>query len=289
MGLAAEALRAPPPPTSDGLSDKDFRRLAELIHGYSGIKMPPGKRTMLEGRLRRRVRATGAAGLADYCRNLFEEDGLAAELVDLIDAVTTNKTEFFREPTHFDFLRDRGLAMLMTPERRPLKAWSAACSIGAEPYTLAMVIAEHLRETRARNDYSILCTDLCTEVLEEAVCGVYPAAMIEPVPMDLRRRYLMRARDPHRSVVRITPALRSRLLFSRLNLMDESYPVDDGMDMIFCRNILIYFDKPTQSNVLRRLCSHLRPGGMLFLGHSESVVGIDLPVKQIASTIFQRV
>jgi chemotaxis protein methyltransferase CheR len=290
MGLAAEALRVPPSSAAfDGLSDRDFRRLAQLIHSYSGIKMPPGKRTMLEGRLRRRVRATGAASLADYCRALFEEDGLAAELVDLIDAVTTNKTEFFREPTHFDFLRDRGLAMLMSPQRRTLKAWSAACSIGAEPYTLAMVIEEHLRESRGRGDYSILCTDLCTEVLEEAIAGVYAAAMIEPVPMDLRRRYLMRARDAQRSIVRITPALRSRLLFSRLNLMDDSYPVDDDMDMIFCRNILIYFDKPTQSKVLQRLCSHLRPGGMLFLGHSESVVGIDLPVKQVASTIFQRV
>jgi chemotaxis protein methyltransferase CheR len=126
-------------------------------------------------------------------------------------------------------------------------------------------------------------------VLEEAVAGIYPAAMIEPVPMELRRRYLMRARDAQRNVVRIAPALRSRLLFSRLNLMDEAYPVGDEMDMIFCRNILIYFDKPTQSKVLRRLCSHLRPGGMLFLGHSESVVGIDLPVRQVASTIFQRV
>ena len=288
MALAAEAPRAPPP-AFDGLSDRDFRRLAELIHSYSGIKMPPGKRTMLEGRLRRRVRATGSASLADYCRSLFEEDGLAQELVDLIDAVTTNKTEFFREPTHFDFLRDRGLSMLIRPERRALKAWSAACSIGAEPYTLAMVIEEHLRETRSRADYSILCTDLCTEVLEEAVAGIYQTAMIEPVPMELRRRYLMRARDQHRNIVRITPALRSRLLFSRLNLMDDAYPVDDDMDMIFCRNILIYFDKPTQSKVLSRLCSHLRPGGMLFLGHSESVVGIDLPVKQIASTIFQRV
>ena len=288
MGFAAEALRAPPM-LSDGLSDKDFRRLAELIHSYSGIKMPAGKRTMLEGRLRRRVRATGAASLADYCRSLFEEDGLAAELVDLIDAVTTNKTEFFREPTHFDFLRERGLAMLIRPERKTLKAWSAACSIGAEPYTLAMVIEEYLREARSRASYSVLCTDLCTEVLEEAVAGIYPTAMIEPVPMDLRKRYLMRARDQHRGVVRITPALRSRLMFSRLNLMDDAYPVDDDMDMIFCRNILIYFDKPTQSKVLSRLCSHLRPGGMLFLGHSESVVGIDLPVKQIASTIFQRV
>lgn len=284
--MAAAALREPPP--HDGLSDKNFRRLAELIHGYSGIKMPPGKRTMLEGRLRRRVRITGAASLDDYCRRLFEEDGLDAELVDLMDVVTTNKTEFFREPAHFDFLRDRGLAMLLAADRKTLKAWSAASSIGAEAYTLAMVIEEHLARDRRRGDYSILCTDLCTEVLEAAIAGVYPAAMIEPVPMELRRKYLMRARDRDRGVVRIAPELRSRLFFSRLNLMDDSYPVDDDMDMIFCRNILIYFDKPTQDRVLRKLCGHLRPGGMLFLGHSESVVGIDLPVKQIASTVFQR-
>jgi chemotaxis protein methyltransferase CheR len=284
--MAVEALRSSPP--NDGLSDKNFRRLAELIHGYSGIKMPDGKRTMLEGRLRRRVRITGAAGLDDYCRRLFDEDGLAAELVDLMDVVTTNKTEFFREPAHFDFLRERGLSMLMTPDRKKLKAWSAACSIGAEPYTLAMVVEEYLAQGRRRGDYSILCTDLCTEVLEEAITGIYPAAMIEPVPMELRRKYLMRARQRERSTVRITPALRSRLFFSRLNLMDETYPVDDDMDMIFCRNILIYFDKATQERVLRKLCSHLRPGGLLLLGHSESVVGIDLPVKQIASTVFQR-
>lgn len=283
--MAAQALRAPP--SSDGLSDKNFRRLSQLIHGYSGIKMPPAKRTMLEGRLRRRVRATGAGSLDNYCRRLFDEDGLDGELVELMDAVTTNKTDFFREPQHFDFLRDRGLAMLLSG-RKTLKAWSAACSTGAEPYTLAMVIEEHLRAHRSRTDYSILCTDLCTEVLADAIAGIYPEAMIEPVPMELRERYLMRARDAGRREVRISPKLRSRLFFSRLNLMDQSYPVDDDMDMIFCRNILIYFDKPTQDKVLRQLCGHLRPGGFLFLGHSESVVGIDLPVRQVASTVFQR-
>jgi chemotaxis protein methyltransferase CheR len=285
--VAAEALRVPSPAV-DGLTEKNFQRLAELIQGYSGIKMPATKRTMLEGRLRRRVRATRAASLDEYCRRLFDEDGLAAELVDLMDAVTTNKTEFFREPSHFDFLRDHGLATLLKAERPALKAWSAACSIGAEPYTLAMVIEDYLQQSRRRTDYSILCTDLCTEVLQEALAGIYSPAMIEPVPMDLRRRYLMRARERDRPAVRIVPRLRSRLLFARLNLMDETYPADDDMDMIFCRNILIYFDKPTQSKVLRRLCSHLRPGGLLFLGHSESVVGIELPVKQIASTVFQR-
>lgn len=275
------------PAGPDTLSARWFKQLADLVQGYSGIKMPSNKKTMLEGRLRRRMRDTGHRRLDDYCRFLFEEGGLDGELVLLIDAVTTNKTEFFREPAHFDFLREEGLPTIADARRRTLKAWSAACSTGAEPYTLAMVMQEYRRIARAP-DYSILCTDLCTEVLAQAAAGIYPEAMIEPVPAALRARYLMRSRDARRRQVRVTPELRSRLSFARLNLMDEAYPVDRDMDLIFCRNILIYFDKPTQALVLNRLCDHLRPGGYLFLGHSESVVGIDLPIAQVANTVFQR-
>jgi chemotaxis protein methyltransferase CheR len=280
----AEALEAG---AADQLSNKNFKRLAELIHGYSGIKMPMTKRTMLEGRLRRRMRATRIASLNAYCRYLFEEDGLDHEIIHLIDAVTTNKTEFFREPAHFQFLRDRALPLLAKSGQRTIKAWSAACSTGAEPYTLAMLLEEHRRANR-RQDYSILCTDLCTEVLAQAVSGVFTESMIEPVDMELRRRYVMRAKDSSRHQVRIVPELRAKLSFARLNLMDDAYPVPDDMDLVFCRNILIYFDRTTQAKVLRRLCEHLRPGGYLFVGHSESIVGFDLPVMQVANTVFQR-
>ena len=283
--MSVEAVQAPP--ISDQLSSKNFKRLAELIQNYSGIKMPVNKRTMLEGRLRRRMRATHIPTLNDYCAYLFDDDGLESEIVHLIDAVTTNKTEFFREPAHFQFLRASALPAIAKAGRREIKAWSAACSTGAEPYTLAMVLEDYCRANR-RQDYSILCTDLCTQVLNQAVAGVFSEQMIDPVEMDLRRRYVMRAKDASRGVVRIAPELRSKLAFARLNLMDDTYPVDGDMDLIFCRNILIYFDKPTQSKVLRQLCSHLRPGGYLFLGHSESIVGIDLPVSQIANTVFQR-
>jgi chemotaxis protein methyltransferase CheR len=283
--LSVEAVQAAPP-SSDQLSSKNFKRLAELIQGYSGIKMPANKRTMLEGRLRRRMRATHIRTLNDYCAYLFDDDGLESEIVHLIDAVTTNKTEFFREPAHFQFLRNSALPAIAKTGRREIKAWSAACSTGAEPYTLAMVLEEHRRTNRSQ-DYSILCTDLCTQVLNQAVAGVFSEQMIDPVEMDLRRRYVMRAKD-NSGLVRIVPELRSKLAFARLNLMDDHYPVDGDMDLIFCRNILIYFDKPTQSKVLRQLCGHLRPGGYLFLGHSESIVGIDLPVSQIANTVFQR-
>lgn len=280
-----EAAAATPLP--DQLSSKNFSRLAEFIHDYSGIKMPANKRTMLEGRLRRRMRVVGIDGLNSYCDFLFEEGGLETEIIHLIDAVTTNKTEFFREPAHFRFLEERALPELARSGRRTIKAWSAACSTGAEPYTLAMVLEEHVREN-LRQTYAILCTDLCTQVLGQAVMGIFPEQMIEPVAPDLRRRYVRRAKDAQRGEVRIAPALRSKLSFARLNLMDETYPVDNDMDLLFCRNILIYFDKQTQSKVLKRLCAHLRPGGYLFLGHSESIVGIDLPVTQIANTVFQK-
>lgn len=279
------ALQAPP--ATEQLTAHNFQRLAEFIQDYSGIKMPASKRTMLEGRLRRRMRVTRIDDVNDYCHYLFEENGMDAEVIHLIDAVTTNKTEFFREPAHFDFLVNKGLPAIAATGQREIKVWSSACSTGAEPYTLAMVLDEFCGGQRGF-DYSILCTDICTEVLEQAIAGRFSEQMIEPVSQQRRQRYVMRSRDPNRPEVRIIPQLRSKLSFARLNLMDEAYPIESDLDIIFCRNLLIYFDKPTQAKVLTRLCGHIRPGGYLFLGHSESIVGIDLPVKQIANTVFQK-
>ena len=272
----------------DVLGAANFRRLAEFIQRYSGIKMPPAKKTMLEGRLRRRVRELGLGSLDAYCAFLFEDDGLEAEQVHLIDVVTTNKTDFFREPAHFDFMVEKALPKMLRENRRSIRAWSAACSTGAEPYTLAMLLDDFCSRNRGW-DYSILATDLCTQVLGQAVRGVYPAAMIEPAPVGLRKRHVLAARDPRRGEVRIAPHLRAKVAFARLNLMDQAYPAPKGLDFLFCRNILIYFDKQNQAAVLGRLCSHLRPGGYLFLGHSETIVGVDLPVRAVASTIFERI
>lgn len=284
MSQAALALQ--PVSAGDPLSARNFARLAEFIHGYSGIKMPSNKRTMLEGRLRRRMRANGLGNVNDYCRFLFDEGGLEAETIHLIDAVTTNKTEFFREPVHFAFLEKTVLPEL-AKSRRHINVWSAAASTGAEPYTLAMVLDEFCADRRGL-DYSILGTDICTEVLDQAIAGRFVEQMIQPVSMARRQRYVMKAKDPSRGEVRIVPELRSKVAYGRLNLMDEAYPVEQEMDIIFCRNILIYFDKPTQAKVLERLCRHLAADGYLFLGHSESIVGIDLPLRQIANTVFQK-
>jgi chemotaxis protein methyltransferase CheR len=272
----------------DRLSPRNFQRLASFIESYSGIKMPATKITMIEGRLRKRLRATGMPNLKQYCDYLFDSDGLAAEAVQLIDVMTTNKTEFFREPDHFRFLIDHAVPMLRASGRgTALKIWSAACSIGAEPYTIAMVLAELGRDP-AGPRYGITATDLSTDVLNTAVSGIYPEAMVNPVPADLRRRYVMRSRDRARQQVRIVPELRAAVRFARLNLMEAPYQVDREMDVIFCRNILIYFDKETQQAVLGHLTDHLRVGGFLFLGHSETLTGMRLPLEPAGPTVFRR-
>jgi len=276
------------PDAQDSLSQADFKRLAEFIHGYSGIKMPPTKKTMLEGRLRRRLREHRMGSFSEYCDYLFKQDGIESEAIHLIDVVTTNKTDFFREPAHFDFMVDKALPGFVKEGRRQLRIWSSACSIGAEPYTIAMLLEEFCQQQRGM-DYSIFGTDLCTQVLAEALMGIYPASMIEPVPVALRQRHVMVARDRARAVVRMAPHLRSKLSLARVNLMDAKYAAPRDFDMIFCRNLLIYFDKPTQAAVLQRLCTHLRPGGYLFLGHSETIVGVDLPVRTVSGTVFQRI
>ncbi len=271
-----------------GLSRRNFDQLARYIYDYSGIKMPPGKRTMLEGRLRRRLRATGIGDLDDYCDYLFKRGGIDREAIHLIDAVTTNKTDFFREPKHFEHLENAAIPELLAAGHSRLRIWSAACSTGAEPYTIAMVLEDY-REAQGAPEYSILATDLSTDVLRAARRGVYPAGMIDPVDRPRRLRYVMEARDPERGEVRIHPKLRSRIGFGRLNLMDRAYEIGDKVHIVFCRNVLIYFDKPTQEKVLSRLCEKLVTGGFLYVGHSETISGHNLPVKQVANTVFRKV
>ncbi len=273
--------------SSDQISERNFARLAALIQDYCGIKMPQGKRTMLAVRLRRRVAALKLADLDAYCDRLFAAGGLETVLVHLINAVSTNKTDFFREPTHFDFMWNTALPSLVEAGRRQIKVWSAAASIGAEAYSAAMVLQE-FRRLKQGPDYSVIATDISTDVLEVAVAGRFPEAMMDPVPADLYGRYVLQARDPERHEVRIVPQLRAKIAWGRLNLMDERYPVGRDMDLIFCRNILIYFDKPTQDAVLARLSSHLQPGGYLILGHSETGAGSSLPLTLVLNSIYQK-
>lgn len=280
---------APLFPATECLSDRDYLRLADFIHRRSGIRLPPSKKTLLEGRLRRRLRHLALSSFQDYCRFLFEQGGCIHEEAEILNLVTTNKTDFFREPHHFEALIRimlPALAETGAGRERPLRVWSAGCSNGAEPYTLAMVCEDFASRHRGYR-YGILATDICTDVLQQANRAIYPHAMIEAVPMELRQRHLLRCRDGGVDEVRISRDLRQRVSFDYLNLMDETYPFTERFDIIFCRNVLIYFDKPTQRAVIERLCRHLRAGGYLVLGHSESIAGMALPLTMIAPTAFR--
>ncbi|MGE4578190.1 MAG: protein-glutamate O-methyltransferase CheR [Desulfuromonadales bacterium] len=273
-----------------GLSTQTFNELSHFIYDELGIKMPPGKKTMLEGRLTKRMRALGLESHDDYCRHVFSEEGQGEELVHLLDAVTTNKTDFFREPSHFDYLTATTLPELARTYgagmRRRLRLWSAGCSTGEEPYTLAMVLSDYA-ETVPGFKFDIFATDISTRVLEKARRAVYEKRLIAPVSPAFRKKYLLKSKDPNSPLVRIAPAQRAQVTFGRLNFMDDDFGWPEPMDIIFCRNVIIYFDKPTQEALMNRFCRYLRPGGYLFLGHSESLHGYDVPLKQVAPTVYR--
>jgi chemotaxis protein methyltransferase CheR len=271
------------------LSDGDFRSIAELIEQQVGIRLPAGKRVMLEGRLQKRIRALNYATIDEYVDHLFDADHFEVELVHLIDCVTTNKTDFFREAAHFDFLREVAVPEILRKSRgaRHVKVWSAASSTGMEAYTIAMVLDDMAR-AGPNFQFRILGTDISSGVLRVAEDGIYTHAMVEPVPEEMAKRYLRSSKVRARGEVRVIPELRRSTNFMRMNLMDPVYPVDRDVDVIFCRNVLIYFDKATQLKVVERLCEHLRPGGYLIVGHSESMVPNEsAKMQQIQPTIFR--
>ncbi|TVM18419.1 chemotaxis protein CheR [Oceanidesulfovibrio indonesiensis] len=279
--------KSPSRPAS--MSPKDFAKFSQFIYAEVGIKMPPSKKTMLEARLQKRLRYLNLKDYHTYCEYLFSSEGMERELPHLIDVVTTNTTDFFREPKHFEFLSDNVLPLLDSRlnRRRPLAVWSAGCSIGMEPYTLAMVLSEYAAKNSGFS-FSILATDISTQALEKAVNAVYEEERVLPVPGPLKTRYLLRSKDRSRRLVRIVPELRKAVRFRRLNFM-EDFSFRNPLDIIFCRNVIIYFDRPTQEVLFHKFCRCIAPGGFLFIGHSESLSGMDLPLKQVAPTIYQRI
>jgi chemotaxis protein methyltransferase CheR len=246
------------PNRAECISLHDYTRLCKLVYQEAGIALGSERRTMLEVRIKRRLKELAISSYGRYCDYLFSHHGMREELVHLIDVVTTNKTDFFREPRHFGLLTESVLPGLIasTASRRPLLVWSAGCSTGEEPYTLAMVLAEY-GLSHAGFSFRVLATDLSTTVLAKAELGVYSTEAIRPVPGALRARYFMRSRNPGSNRVRVVPELRRLVQFRRLNFMDAEYGLTENADVIFCRNVIIYFDRPTQQSVLKKLTTHL--------------------------------
>lgn len=290
---ARAAVKAPSPPERPAPArpsdHKALARLAELVTERLGIRMPASKLAMLQSRLEKRMNALGMTSVREYATKINRASS-AEELKNFYDVVTTNKTEFFREPQHFKYLYRTALPTLSKAHHGHwhCRLWCAGCSSGEEVYTLAMVLAEYQR-TQRNFEFSIVASDISTRVLAVAQAATYPEEAAEPIPVPLRSRYLLRSRNESKRRVRITPELRKHVEFLRINFMDQRYPIDGRVDLIFFRNVLIYFDKATQQSVLERQCALLKPGGYLFVSLTESLAGLQLPLENAASSVFRKV
>lgn len=270
------------------LSDTDFKRMADFIANQLGIQMPLAKKPMIAARLLRRLRALGYHDYGAYFDYLHSRDGRASEGAMFVDLVTTHTTHFFREKPHFDLIEQCILPLVLKnrPPSSPLRVWCAACSTGEEAYSLAMVLASR-QATLGCFDYRILATDVSEHALAAAKKAVYPLSAAEQIPAQLRAQYLLRSLDSEASLMRVSPTLRAKVEFRVLNFMSAEWPVDRQMDIVICRNALIYFSPDQQARIIRKLSEHLVAGGYLILSHTESLAGSQPHLHMVGRSVFQ--
>ncbi|MCG8699980.1 MAG: hypothetical protein MI922_18135, partial [Bacteroidales bacterium] len=221
------------------LTDNQFRKISQFIQNETGIKLPEIKKTMLQSRLHKRLRALKMDNFKDYI-NFALKKGNEQEIINMIDVVSTNKTDFYREPNHFDFLTNEYIPFLVRNRHSRIKIWSAASSSGEEPYTLAIVM-QLLKERYAELSYSIMATDISTRMLEHGKKTIYSEDKIEQIPLSVKKKFFLRSVDRNKPSVKVVPDLQNKIQWQRLNLMDDYYKINERFDIIFCRNVLIYF------------------------------------------------
>jgi chemotaxis protein methyltransferase CheR len=271
------------------LSAEAYRTLVSLVYQHSRIRLGPDKQPMLINRLRKRLRVLGLASYDEYCAVLQSRQG-PEEIEHLVDLISTNHTRFFREPEHFTFFTDRILPELvprLAAEGSSLQVWSAAASSGEEPYTLALVLAEFFRG-HVSVDWQVDASDISNGMLAQAQRGIYRLDAWHELPPELLRRYFLRGVGPHDGTCRVKPELRARVRFQRINLFQAQYPVPREQHVIFCRNVMIYFDPSSRATLVQKLTRQLAPGGFLVIGHSESLLGINHNLEPVRQSIFRR-
>lgn len=288
QGQLVGKARFPPEGAIRPISEKEFVLFQALIHREAGIYLSPVKKVLLEGRLSRRVRELGLDSFGAYYHLVV--DGNGEELIRLLDCISTNETHFFREPQHFEFLGKQVFpewtvqaASGLRPRR--VRAWSAACSTGEEPYSLAMALCAHFPPASGW-EIEVLATDLSTRALDKAQAGIWPLEKAQEIPPKYLKSYMLRGTRSQAGKIKVSPEIRSVVHFQRLNLKDETYPITGLFDLIFCRNVLIYFDSELRLRVTQRLLNHLAPTGHLFLGHAETLSGLAERVRSVIPTVY---
>ncbi len=266
------------------ITPDEYERLCTLIYEESGIALGGQKESMLVGRLSKRLRDLGVATFSEYYDKVIG-DQTREEFTRMLDLISTNKTDFFREPKHFDFLREQVLPELV--QARRIRIWSSACSTGEEPYTIAMTLYDAV-QAPDQWDMKILASDLSTRVLAQAASGTYAEERFQAVPSEVVKRHFLKGRGEHSGLFKVKPHLSNMIQFRRLNLMDDRFPIKSPLDVVFCRNVMIYFDHDTQETLVNKFYRYLKPGGYLFIGHSESLQWVKHPFRLIAPTVYQK-
>jgi chemotaxis protein methyltransferase CheR len=272
------------------MSDSERQVISDFVEKEFGIKMPANKKYLLEGRLAKRLNACGIASYGEYFAYVTRDQGGRDEYLHFADLVSTHETSFFREPGHFQMLSEQILPQLCRDRgRRSINVLSAACSTGEEAYTLAMLVAACL-ESQRRTDivFAVEGLDLSERALAIARRGVYAMERAANIPDDLKRRFLMLSKDHQSGMCRFVPELRQHMQFHAGNLLGALNLELEHYDLIFCRNVLIYFSRENQARAINNLLGHLSAKGLLFLGHSETMLSLDLPVRSLAHAVFQK-
>jgi chemotaxis protein methyltransferase CheR len=271
------------------LSPRDFDFLSRLVYDRSRICLGPEKQPLVAGRLARRLRSLGCAGFADYCARLAAPGG-ADEIDVVIDLITTNHTHFFREREHFEILSRQllpTLAARASKDGRPLQVWSAAAASGEEPYSLAIAIAEFAR-AQPLPGWRVYASDISRRMVDRCRLGIYEAGKVELPAAEWLPRYFRRGFGPREGYYRVKPAVRRAVTVEAANLFQNSYPVPADLDIVFCRNVMIYFDAPSRAHLVNRLFEQLAPGGYFVIGHTESLLALRHRFRQIRPSVFMR-
>ena len=263
--------------------ERDFRRVCELIRQRAGIALTPAKRDMVYGRLSRRLRVLGLHSFRDYLDRLEASQDSDEEWQSFTNALTTNLTSFFREPHHFETLFEE---LGNRADQASIKLWSCAASTGEEPYSMAITACEAFGTLTP--PVKILATDVDTQVLDTAVRGVYPLERIAALDAAVKRKYFQRGSGPNEGKCRVVPALRQLIEFRQLNLLAPLYEVGGPFEALFCRNVMIYFDKPTQRSILSKLIRHLAEDGLLYTGHAENYLHAADLIQPCGRTLYRR-
>ncbi|MBW8330919.1 MAG: protein-glutamate O-methyltransferase CheR [Prolixibacteraceae bacterium] len=275
------------------ISDELFLKLGRMITEKYGIKMSAEKKIMFQARLQRRLRELDIKSFDEYARRLFTTEHDSVEISILADYISTNKTDFFREKEHFQFITDHVLPEIFCEKQTnsffQLKLWSAGCSSGQEAYSMAITLEEFMQSRNFRFDYSIVATDISGRMLKTARQAVYPMSQVEEIPLEIKKRYFLKSKSLIDKKVRIVKNLRDRVKPAYLNLMDNVYVLDTQFDLIFLRNTLIYFEHQIQQQVLTKILDKLKIGGYLFIGHSESLINMNLPIRSIAPSVYVKI